>query len=116
MGRVRLPFPDNKVKDSIEGVAQNRQLIHIFFPAILGKGGGGEVWNRGCAMPELLDAPATVVDFREEARGCLQLAKAETHSEVRTILMGMALGWLKLANHLRSDALQLEPADVHHNG
>ena len=46
-----------------------------------------------------LNVPATVVDFRDEARGCLELAKAETQGEVRTILMGMALGWLKLANH-----------------
>jgi hypothetical protein len=66
-------------------------------------------------MAGVLDVPANVVSFREEARGCLQLAKAETHSEVKTILMGMALGWLKLANHLKSDALQLEPADVHHH-
>jgi hypothetical protein len=28
--------------------------------------------------------------------------------------MGMALGWLKLANHIKSDALELEPADIHH--
>ena len=65
-------------------------------------------------MPDVLDVPANVVSFREEARGCLQLAKAETHSEVRTILMGMALGRLKLANHMKSDALELEPADIHH--
>ena len=57
-----------------------------------------------------LNVPANVVDFRDEARGCLELAKAETQGEVRTILMGMALGWLKLANH--TDVLQLEPADV----
>ena len=56
--------------------------------------------------------PATAVDFRDEARGCLELAKAETQGEVRTILMGMALGWLNLASHVKSDALQLEPADV----
>ena len=55
-----------------------------------------------------LNVPANVVDFRDEARGCLELAKAETQGEVRTILMGMALGWLKLADH----TIQLEPADV----
>ena len=65
-------------------------------------------------LPDVLDVPANVVSFREEARGCLQLANAETHSEVRTILMGMALGWLKLANHMKSDALELGPADIHH--
>ncbi len=64
-----------------------------------------------------LNVPANVVDFRDEARGCLELAKAETQGEVRTILMGMALGWLKLAGDIKSDALQLEPADVdQHNG
>jgi hypothetical protein len=36
-----------------------------------------------------------------------KLAKAETHREVRTVLMGMALGWLNFANHLKSNALQL---------
>ena len=66
-------------------------------------------------MADVLDVPGSVVNFREEARGCLQLAKGETHSDVRTILMGMALGWLKLANHsTRSDALELEPADIQH--
>jgi hypothetical protein len=53
---------------------------------------------------------ADVLDFREEARGCLQLAKAETHPEVRTIL-GVALGWLTLDNQMmRSPDLQTEPA------
>jgi hypothetical protein len=54
------------------------------------------------------------VNFRDEARGCLELAKAETQGEVRTILIGMALGWLTLASHVKSDALQLElePEDV----
>ena len=66
-------------------------------------------------MADGLNVPATVVNFRDEARGCLELAKDETHREVRTILMGMALGWLKLANHsTRSDTLELEPADFQH--
>ena len=70
----------------------------------------------GVAMVAL-NVPANVVDFRGEARGCLELAKAETQGEVRTILMGMALGWLELAGDIKSDALQLEPADVdQHNG
>jgi hypothetical protein len=74
------------------------------------------VWNRGVGtMPDVLDVPANVVNFRAEARGCLELAKAETHSDVRTVLLGMALGWLKLANHLKSGALQLEIADIHHH-
>jgi hypothetical protein len=66
-------------------------------------------------MAAVLNVPAKVVDFREEARGCLQLAKTETHSDVRSILIGMALGWLKLANHTKSSGiLQLEPADMNH--
>jgi hypothetical protein len=57
--------------------------------------------------------PADVANFREEAKGCFQLAKEESHQEVRTILMGMALGWLKFANHAsRPEAPQLQPADV----
>lgn len=64
-------------------------------------------------MADALNVPANVVNFRDEARGCLELAKDETHRDVRTILMG--LGWLKLANHsTRSDALELEPADIQH--
>jgi hypothetical protein len=49
-------------------------------------------------MAEVLDVRAEVLNFREEARACLQLAQAETFNEVRTVLMGMAIGWLKLAH------------------
>jgi hypothetical protein len=53
-----------------------------------------------------------IFDFREEARGCLQLAQVETHPEVKTVLMGMALGWLTLADHMNNTtALQYESAD-----
>jgi hypothetical protein len=53
-----------------------------------------------------------VLDFREEARGCLQLAQVETHPEVKTVLMGMVLGWLTLADHIKSSgAHQYEAAD-----
>jgi hypothetical protein len=53
-----------------------------------------------------------VLDFREEARGCLHLAEAETDPEVRTVLMGMVLGWITLAHHSKSPpALQHEPSD-----
>jgi hypothetical protein len=44
---------------------------------------------------------ADVLDFREEARGCLHLAQAETQPEVRTVLMGMVIGWLTLANQMK---------------
>jgi len=43
-------------------------------------------------MADALDVRADVLNFREEARGCFQLAEAETHREVRTVLLGMALG------------------------
>jgi hypothetical protein len=42
----------------------------------------------------------SVLDFREEAKRCLLLAEVETHPEVRTILMGMVLGWLTLAKKM----------------
>ena len=49
-------------------------------------------------MPDVLDGQAEVLNFREEARACLQLARAEALNEVRTILTGMAIGWLKFAH------------------
>jgi hypothetical protein len=53
-----------------------------------------------------------VLDFRQEARGCLQLAEAEPQAELKTILMGMALGWLTLANQSNpSTPLQPELSD-----
>ena len=63
-------------------------------------------------MAYALDVRADVLNFREEAKGCFLLAQAETDREVRTILMGMAVGWLRLANHTTpSEALQLEHTD-----
>jgi hypothetical protein len=41
-------------------------------------------------------------NFREEAQQCLQLAGAEPEGELRTVLAGMALGWLKLAEYARA--------------
>jgi hypothetical protein len=49
-----------------------------------------------------------VMDFRQEARGCLRLAESETQAELKTILMGMALGWLTLANQTKAP---LDPYD-----
>jgi hypothetical protein len=43
---------------------------------------------------ELSAAP----NFREEARQCLYLASAEPVGELRTILEGMARGWLMMAD------------------
>ena len=56
-----------------------------------------EPWGVG-AMAHVFDVQAEVLNFREEARGCLHLAQAEGLPEVRTVLMGMAIGWLKFAN------------------
>jgi hypothetical protein len=68
-------------------------------------------------MTEILDLPA-VVNFREEARECVQLAKAEKHEALRTVLLGMALGYLRLGERAKSaDTIKLLPADAHpHNG
>ena len=41
------------------------------------------------------------VDFTQEANECFRLAESETHADVKTILMGMAYGWLTLADHHR---------------
>jgi hypothetical protein len=63
-------------------------------------------------MTDVLDLPATVVNFRDEARECLRLAKAEPRGEVRTVLMGMAVGWLKLSEHNKpSQTLRVEPVE-----
>jgi hypothetical protein len=41
-------------------------------------------------------------NFRDEAQQCLHLASTEPQGELRTILAGMALGWLKLADYSRA--------------
>jgi hypothetical protein len=43
---------------------------------------------------ELSAAP----NFREEAQQCLHLASTEPEGELRTILEGMARGWLMMAD------------------
>jgi hypothetical protein len=64
-------------------------------------------------MTEVLSVPAKVVDFQQEARGCVQLAKTEKHEAVRTVLLGMALGYLRLSDRAKSaDAVELLPNDV----
>jgi hypothetical protein len=64
-------------------------------------------------MSEILDLPA-VVNFREEARECVQLAKAEKHDALRTVLLGMALGYLRFDERAKSvDTTKLLPADAH---
>ena len=52
------------------------------------------------------------VDFTQEANGCFRLAESETQAEVKTILMGMAFGWLTLADHARpSNDVHREPVN-----
>jgi hypothetical protein len=54
-------------------------------------------------MTEAADVPVEVVNFREEARGCVQLAKTEKHEAVRR-----ALGYLRLSDRAKvSDAIEL---------
>jgi hypothetical protein len=64
-------------------------------------------------MTEVSERPVEVVDFREEARGCVRLAKAEKHESVRTVLLGMALGYLRLDDRAKSAAtIELRPDEV----
>jgi hypothetical protein len=63
-------------------------------------------------MADVLDLPAKVVSFQDQAKECLKLAEAEPQDgELRTILTGMAMGWLRLADYTRaSHALEIERA------
>ena len=54
-----------------------------------------------CGMSSVIDGSTMAPDFQEEAQQCLHLASAEPEGELRTILAGMALGWLKLADYTR---------------
>jgi hypothetical protein len=57
--------------------------------------------------------PAAVLNFREEARQCLHLASAEPESELRTILEGMARGWLMMADCARvSQEPEISPVEL----
>jgi hypothetical protein len=66
------------------------------------------------AMTHVMDLPAKVVSFQEEARECLKLAQAEPQGgELKTVLAGMAMGWVKLADYTRaSQALEIEHAEA----
>jgi hypothetical protein len=44
------------------------------------------------------------LDFEQEADGCFRLAESETHPELKTILMGMAYGWLTFANRQKASS------------
>jgi hypothetical protein len=52
-----------------------------------------------CEMAGVIEGSTSAPDFRDQAQQCLQLARAEPEGELRTILAGMALGWLKLADY-----------------
>ncbi len=53
-------------------------------------------------MADVIDGSMMALDFQEQAQQCLHLAGAEPEGELRTILAGMALGWLKLADYTRA--------------
>jgi hypothetical protein len=55
-----------------------------------------------------MDAPSYLQD---EARTCLSLAQIEEHSEMKVILMGMALGWLSIAKGWEPFAIEPEVED-----
>jgi hypothetical protein len=55
-----------------------------------------------------MDAPSYLQD---EARACLNLAQIEEHSEMKVILMGMALGWLSIAKGWEPSAMEPEVED-----
>jgi hypothetical protein len=89
------------VNDESQLDPRNGQLIHIFLPLWGIQLTVGAMTKRGQGARAMAD----MLDFREEAKWCLNLAEAETHPEVRTLLMGMVVGWLSLANHLKSPAV-----------
>jgi hypothetical protein len=64
-------------------------------------------------MADVLNLPAKVVSFQDEANECLKLAQAEPQGgELKIILAGMAMGWLKLADFTRtSQALEIGRAE-----
>jgi hypothetical protein len=64
-------------------------------------------------MAGVIEGTTSVPDFRDEAQQCLHLASAEPEGELRTILAGMALGWLKLADYTRaSEGSEIQHAEL----
>ena len=64
-------------------------------------------------MAGVIEGTTSVPDFRDEAQQCLHLASAEPEGELRTILAGMALGWLKLADYTRmSQEAEIQRAEL----
>ena len=55
---------------------------------------------------------ADQLDFTQQANDCFRLAESETQAEIKTILMGMAYGWLTFANrHKVTSEGHREPVD-----
>jgi hypothetical protein len=64
-------------------------------------------------MIEVVHVPVEVVNFREEARECVQLAKAEKHAAPRTVLLGMTLGYPRLDDRAKSaGVIELQADDI----
>jgi hypothetical protein len=64
-------------------------------------------------MVGVIELSTKVPDFQDEAQQCLHLARAEPEGELRTILAGMALGWLKLADYTRaSEGSEIQPPEM----
>jgi hypothetical protein len=60
-------------------------------------------------MTEILDIPAEVVNFREKAGECVQLAKPEKCTAVRTVLLGVGY----VGDRAKSaEANKLQPDEV----
>jgi hypothetical protein len=88
LGALRLQKTDRPssrllhVCQRVKSAAKNHEQNSPGYPHIFASPVGqvrGRQGMQGDAMTEVFDVPATVVNFREEARGCVQLAKAETH-------------------------------------
>jgi hypothetical protein len=63
-------------------------------------------------MTEVAYVPVEAVNFLEQVRGCVQLAKTGTQA-VQTVLVGMALGYLRLDDRAKSGgAIELQAKDL----
>ena len=63
-------------------------------------------------MVGIIELSTKAPDFQEEAQQCLHLARAEPEGELRTILAGMALGWLQLGDFTRAQGPEIQHAEL----
>ena len=64
-------------------------------------------------MVGVIEHSTRAPDFQDEAQQCLHLAWADPEGELRTILAGMALGWLNLADYTRaSEEPEIQHAEL----